>query len=260
MKVQHSILIMVLSILIGCASKPIVEIEIANAIFIDAESLEYRNIYLNIRNQTDIQGIERTIFSETRTLLEEKGFEVRKKPSEADFYLQAIILNIKREEKNMTLKEAFATTAITTGTGTVIGAVAGGGRGAGIGAGVGAGVGILGLALSHAAQPGYWYGLVEVEISEPQQKKSKSTQKVVRKKTTNKESSSDSIDGVEEISIESTREHDIVSSEEEDIIFVESGKKKTRTKMMIRVQGNLTAQEAGGVIKEALAHRLANFF
>ena len=263
MKIQYVAIVLVFSVLLGCATKPIVEVEIADAIFLNAESIEQSNIYVNIRNQTDIQGLERSVASETKMLLEEKGFEIRKKPSEADFYLQAVILNIRREEKNMNLKEAFATTAVTTGTGAVLGAVVSDGNrgeGAAIGAGVGAGVGILGIALAQISQPVFWYGLVEVEISEPQQKRSTTTQKVVTRKTANKQYTSDSIDGVGELSVGRSQEKDIVASEEEAVTIIENSKKKSRTKMMIRVQGNITAEEAGVAIKGALAHRLANFF
>ena len=263
MRIQHSILVLVMGILLGCAGKPVVEVEISESIFLNAELLEDTNIYVNVRNQTDILGIERKVKAETQILLEEKGFEVRSKPSEAEFHLQAVILNIRREDSSMSLKEAFATTAVTTGTGAIIGTVVSDGnrgKGAAIGAGVGAGVGVLGSALAYMSQPGFWYGLVEVEISEPQQKHNKVTQKVVTKKTAKKQYSSDSIDGLGELSIGSMQGGDLVSSEEESVTVMESGKKKSRTKIMIRVRGNLTADEAGVLIKDALASRLANFF
>lgn len=263
------ITIILLSILVACAGKPVVDIEIAEAIFVEPELLEDSTIFLNIRNQTDIYGIERKISKETKELLEEKGYTVSKRPSESQIYLSAVILNIKQEEQEFNLAQAFAGTVATTATGAVIGAVAGhntstgAGTGAGIGAGVGAGVGILGMAVAYAAQPIYWYGLVEVEIAEPHQKESTTTEKTIRDKKVssnqviidNKENSAQ-----DTMNIDEKRARETTKTTEESVVVAKSGKKKTRTKMMIRIKGDITQEEAVVLIEKALSSRLANFF
>lgn len=263
MNIRHGIIICIMSILLGCAGKPIVEIEIADAIFIEPESLDNANIYVNIRNQSGIYGIERAIASETRTLLEEKGYDIRTKAVDADIYLRAVILHIMKEDKDLNLKEAFAVTAATTIGGAMIGSIANDsnrGKGAGIGAGIGAGVGILGIAIAQASKPIFWYGLVEVEIAEPQQKRVTTTQKIKNKRAENKKYVNNTVDGMQDFNIDQMREQNIITNEEESVIVTEGGKKKSRTKMMIRVRGNINAEEAGKAIQEALSHRLANFF
>lgn len=141
-----------------------VQAKMSDTVFLDPATLEAnRKIYLRVTNTSDFQEID--IADLLRQKLTEKGYVLVKKPSEAQYILQANLLYLGEKKEKLTMEGMLAGgfgggllgTAITSGgdnsfVGGTVGALAGAAAGAALGS------------MYHVDE---YLGALDIQIQEP---------------------------------------------------------------------------------------------
>ncbi len=138
-------------------------VNMSDTIFLDAEMLvKNRNIFVRVTNTSQMKEI--AFENELLDLLKQKGYQITKDPSKAGYIIQANVLYMDYERKDLTADGMLA-----GGFGGAVGGALLGGDDAGkaVGAIIGATVGsIAGAAVGAIIHVDKFVGVVDVQIKE----------------------------------------------------------------------------------------------
>lgn len=213
-----------------------VQAKMSDTVFLDPEVLESgKPIYVRVTNTSDFQEID---FGKTiKEKIAASGRQVTNNPKEANYLLQANLLYLGEEKKDMTMEGAVA-----GGVGGILGGAAvarsagmngygGGLTGLAIGA-AGAGIGALAGSMVHVDT---YLGLVDISIKEAVE------------------------GGVKGTEVSDTRQGSSNSVHTERT--VKDSRQEFRTRIGVKaVQTNINREEATKTISERLAAQIAGYF
>jgi hypothetical protein len=213
-----------------------VQAKMSDTVFLDPEVLESgKPIYVRVTNTSDFQEID--FGKAIKERIAASGRQVTSNPKEANYLLQANLLYLGEEKKDMTMEGAVA-----GGVGGLLGGAAiarsagmngygGGLTGLAIGA-AGAGIGALAGAMIHVDT---YLGLVDISIKE-------------------------AVDGgVQGTEVSDTRQGSSSSVHTERV--VKDSRQEFRTRIGVKaVQTNINREEAAKSISARLAAQIAGYF